>query len=240
MHGGIREALSDVNAEFDPSLAAILDNFYSSRIGIRMLVDQHIAMQQCKAGHIGIIANECCPIQVAKLVVKDIEKQCKSAFGTRSPKFEVLGRADALFKYIPGHLAIILTEVMKNAVQNTVAGGPTSSEPNLISVQVAGGERGVSVKIGDNGGGMHWEDVPLIWSYLKNTTKDTTSASYDPVASDLDHRLNELQFNDPFGMPIARLYSRYFGGELSVMPMEGLGTDVYVHLKRLTDDLEVY
>ena len=36
-----------------------------------------------------------------------------------------------------------------------------------------------------------------------------------------------------YGLPIARNYARYFGGELIIMSMEGYGTDGYVYLPRL-------
>ena len=36
-----------------------------------------------------------------------------------------------------------------------------------------------------------------------------------------------------YGLPISRAYARYFGGDLSVMSMEGYGTDAFVHLSRL-------
>jgi pyruvate dehydrogenase kinase 2/3/4 len=36
-----------------------------------------------------------------------------------------------------------------------------------------------------------------------------------------------------YGLPIARNYARYFGGELKIMSMEGYGTDGYIYLPRL-------
>lgn len=36
-----------------------------------------------------------------------------------------------------------------------------------------------------------------------------------------------------YGLPIARNYARYFGGELIIMSMEGYGTDGYIYLPRL-------
>ncbi|CAN0423398.1 unnamed protein product [Discosporangium mesarthrocarpum] len=35
------------------------------------------------------------------------------------------------------------------------------------------------------------------------------------------------------GLPLSRLYARYFGGSLKLRPMEGYGTDAYLHLHRL-------
>jgi pyruvate dehydrogenase kinase 2/3/4 len=31
-----------------------------------------------------------------------------------------------------------------------------------------------------------------------------------------------------FGLPVSRLYAQYFGGDVSLVSMEGYGSDVYV------------
>lgn len=36
-----------------------------------------------------------------------------------------------------------------------------------------------------------------------------------------------------FGLPLSRLYARYFGGELKLVSMPGYGVDAYLHIKRL-------
>lgn len=40
------------------------------------------------------------------------------------------------------------------------------------------------------------------------------------------------------GLPLARLYSQYFGGGLDVKSMEGFGTDSYCHLNWLGNNCE--
>ena len=40
------------------------------------------------------------------------------------------------------------------------------------------------------------------------------------------------------GLPMSRLYARYFGGDLDIKSMEGFGTDCYLHLNRLGDNCE--
>lgn len=42
-----------------------------------------------------------------------------------------------------------------------------------------------------------------------------------------------LSFGFRYGLPISRSYARYFGGDLSIVSMEGYGTDAFVHLSRL-------
>lgn len=41
-----------------------------------------------------------------------------------------------------------------------------------------------------------------------------------------------------FGLPLARIYARYFGGELTLKSMEGFGLDAYLYLPRLGDACE--
>nr|CAD7410989.1 unnamed protein product [Timema cristinae] len=39
-----------------------------------------------------------------------------------------------------------------------------------------------------------------------------------------------------YGLPISRLYARYFHGELALMSCEGFGTDCIVYLKALSNE----
>ena len=40
------------------------------------------------------------------------------------------------------------------------------------------------------------------------------------------------------GLPISRVYARYFGGDLHIVSMEGHGTDAFLHVSRLTNHTE--
>jgi hypothetical protein len=59
--------------------------------------------------------------------------------------------------------------------------------------------------------------APLVWTYMY-TTVDSTP--------ELDPSFNATDFKAPmagfgYGLPISRLYARYFGGDLKLISMEG-------------------
>lgn len=41
-----------------------------------------------------------------------------------------------------------------------------------------------------------------------------------------------------FGLPLSRLYARYFGGDLTLVNLPGYGADAYLALRRLGDEWE--
>jgi len=38
-----------------------------------------------------------------------------------------------------------------------------------------------------------------------------------------------------YGLPLSRLYARYFRGDIKISSVDGYGTDVYVYLQRLSE-----
>lgn len=68
-----------------------------------------------------------------------------------------------------------------------------------------------------------------------------TPPSFSPQQQgfvDLNHPASDFDTASPlaglgYGLPISRAYARYFGGDMSIMSMEGYGTDAFVHLSRL-------
>ncbi|KAH7488535.1 hypothetical protein PRIC1_007351 [Phytophthora ramorum] len=240
MHGNIAEAVQAL--EYEPQgLSESLDNFYNSRIGIRMLVDQHVAAQSPTPGFTGIVSDECSPVQIAQDIVHKVRPLWQeSLHGDQLPAIVVNGEVDATYRYIPQHIEIILTEVFKNAVINSVAAtkrtGTTTPPP--VTVLISGGPHGVCVKVSDLGGGMTRKEANALSNYY-HTATSPPSSGYDPVADVLERRASGLDFSDSFGLRIAQLYAKYFGGELAIMPMEGHGVDTYIYMNCLTGASEL-
>ncbi|CAI5730466.1 unnamed protein product [Peronospora destructor] len=235
MHGNIAEAVQALEHE-PQGLSESLDNFYNSRIGIRMLVDQHIASQTPKPGFTGVVNDECSPVKIAQEIVDKVRPLWqKSLDGELLPNIIVSGDEKATYRYIPQHIGIILTEVFKNAVLNSVAATkrPGATAPPSVNVLVSGGPHGVCVKVSDMGGGLTRDEANTLLDYYRTATSPSLRG-YDPIAEAIERRASRLDFSESFGLRIAQLYAKYFGGELAIMPMEGHGVDTYIYMNCLT------
>ncbi|BBN06903.1 pyruvate dehydrogenase kinase 2/3/4 [Marchantia polymorpha subsp. ruderalis] len=231
---GIQELKEDLGRKVGlnelPEIHQFLDRFYMSRIGIRMLIGQHVALHQENhpSGYIGLICTKVSPVEVAQNAIDDARSACMRTYGS-APEVHVYGDPNFSFAYVPTHLHQMLFELVKNslrAVQERFMDADHECPP--IRVVVADGLEDVTIKISDEGGGIPRSGLPKIWTYLYSTAKS-------PLA-DEGRQLQEtpsIMAGYGYGLPISRLYARYFGGDLQVISMEGYGTDAYLHLNRL-------
>ena len=151
-----------------------------------------------------------------------------------APNVTVHGRVDLTFPYVPSHLHYILLELLKNSMRATVEYHSVDGTMPPIKVVIADGEENedVVIKVSDEGGGIRRSNMGRLWSYL------FTTADPEVQRGVVEEATNDFDTASPlaglgYGLPISRSYARYFGGDLSVMSMEGYGTDAFVHLSRL-------
>ncbi|MEW5317484.1 MAG: hypothetical protein WDW38_008775 [Sanguina aurantia] len=100
-----------------PEIHQFLDGFYLSRIGIRILIGQHIALHEPnKSAHIGLVCTSCSPIKVARDAIADARSICQREYGS-SPEVQVYGDSEMTFPYVPSHLHHMLFELVKNSLR---------------------------------------------------------------------------------------------------------------------------
>lgn len=220
---GLKVALNDV-----PEIHQFLDRFYMSRIGIRMLIGQHVALHlpQQPPEYVGLISTKESPMAAAQNAIDDARAVCMRTYGS-APEVHLYGDANFTFAYVATHLHHMVFELVKNslrAVQERFM--DADQDPPPIRVVVADGLEDVTIKISDEGAGIPRSGISKIWSYLYSTANSPSNS-----ASSQD--LPAAMAGYGFGLPISRLYARYFGGDLQIMSMEGYGTDAYLHLTRL-------
>ncbi|MNE83168.1 sensory histidine kinase AtoS [compost metagenome] len=96
-----------------------------------------------------------------------------------------------------------------------------------IQIHLAHTNQEVSIRVSDTGGGLKNHDRSrTIFDYFYST-----APRFEPTYT------YSGNFGAPFtglgcGLPIARQYARFYGGDLRVATLPGYGTDVYLHLNR--------
>jgi pyruvate dehydrogenase kinase 2/3/4 len=231
MAKGIQELKKALGAnELSSEIREFLDRFYLSRIGIRMLIGQHIAVHNgSPCGFVGLICEKCSPAEVARDATANAQNLCLLHY-TAAPEVVVLGNTDLTFTYVTSHLHHMLFELLKNSLRAIVeCRGPDSAAWSPIRIIIAEGQEDVTIKISDEGGGIPRSGISRIWTYLYTTAAAPVLDPGSPYYNDFQAPMAGLGY----GLPISRLYARYFGGDLQVISMEGYGTDAYLHLKRL-------
>ncbi len=213
-----------------------LDKFYTSRINVRMLVQQHIEMfgnqkeREKSSSMIGMIDPRCKPAAVANDAALSAKILCESIYGI-TPKVEIdLPTGDVEFSYIPAHLYHMLFELLKNSMRATIETHGTGRMPP-VRVIIVEGEEDLTIKISDEGGGIKRSGMPYIFSYLYSTAKLPSDLSPDASNHYSSGQVPLAGFG--FGLPLSRVYARYFGGDLKVISTERFGTDAYIYLKRV-------
>ncbi|GAO52007.1 alpha-ketoacid dehydrogenase kinase [Saitoella complicata NRRL Y-17804] len=224
-------------SQIDTSIQSFLDRFYMSRIGIRMLIGQHIALntEPPRPDYVGIICTQTNLKQIAQDAIDNARFICEDHYGLfDAPKVQLICPDELNFMYVPGHLSHMLFEVLKNSLRAVVETHGVDSESfPPIKIIVAEGKEDITIKISDEGGGIPRSAMPLVFTYMYTTAGEQ---SLDPDFAKSDFKAPMAGFG--YGLPLSRLYARYFGGDLKLISMEGYGTDVYLHLNRLSTSRE--
>lgn len=224
----------------DDVLQGFLDRFYMSRIGIRMLIGQHIAINMDRGirdDYVGIICTNTNVKEIAQAAIDNARFICEDWYGLfEAPKVLLHSNAENInFMYVPGHLSHMIFEIVKNSLRAVVESyGVDADEYPPVKVIIAQGDEDIAIKISDEGGGIPRRASDKVWTYMYTTAKETPSL--EPDVSHSDFKAPMAGYG--YGLPVSRLYARYFGGDLKLISMEGYGTDVYLHLNRLSTAAE--
>jgi [3-methyl-2-oxobutanoate dehydrogenase (acetyl-transferring)] kinase len=96
-----------------------LDRTLTSRLGIRMMCEHHIAMHEHRDGYIGIINLWLSPRDLVLRCANFARQVCEDTYGV-TPEVIVDGHVDIKFPYIAQPLEYIMEELLKNSFRATV------------------------------------------------------------------------------------------------------------------------
>jgi len=203
--------------EYNFNLDNFLDKFYRSRTGIRILISHYLSMYNKEES---IIDEFCNPYDIINDAKQEAIFIC-SMTHINTPSIYIHGDDKFTFSYIPSHLFYITLEILKNSLNSTIEFNRKDYD-KPINVYLSKGKDDLVIKISDFGGGFPVEDLKKIYSYGYSSSSITPTLYDRYVLAGFGH-----------GVPLSRLYCRYFGGELSILPFEGVGTDAFIYINRL-------
>uniref|UniRef100_A0A8C9YU79 Protein-serine/threonine kinase n=1 Tax=Sander lucioperca TaxID=283035 RepID=A0A8C9YU79_SANLU len=223
-----------------------LDRFYMSRISTRMLMNQHTlifegSVNPAHPKHIGSIDPSCDVVEVVKDAYETSKMLCEQYYLT-SPDMEItevnctvpnkpenqtyciLFVTTFLFAHFCNPLCMFFCQ---NAMRATVETHETALTLPPIKVRVSLGTEDLTIKMSDRGGGVPLRKIERLFSYMYSTA---------PSPVHIDNSRNAPLAGFGYGLPISRLYAKYFQGDLQLYSMEGYGTSAVIYLKALSSE----
>ncbi|TPP58174.1 Pyruvate dehydrogenase lipoamide kinase [Fasciola gigantica] len=219
-----------------------LDRFYMMRISIRMLINHHLLMFGSELNKhrrfAGSIDPDCNVLEILEDAYEDAKFLCEHYYST-APTITVdtvgADKGKIEFVYVPSHLYHILFELLKNAMRAVVEQKSRDTSLPPIEVLVAAGKESVTIKISDLGGGIPRSDMEFVFNYTYTTAR---GGDKNKPPEPIGESGNAPLAGYGYGLPLSRLYAKYFNGDLILASVEGYGTDAIVYLKRNAADAD--
>ena len=219
------------NSADQADLQVFLDRFYMSRIGIRMLIGQHIALgRACMAPkksalnylsaqatkgalsdvsgsepeeYVGVICTNTNVGAVAHEAIENSRFVCEEHYGLfRAPPVQLVCPKNLTFMYVPSHLNHMLFELLKNSLRAVVERYGVENEDHFPPIKVIVVEGKEDITIKISDEGG---GIPRSEVPQAWTYMYTTARS-----EDLDPDFHSSDFQAPmagfgYGLPLARL-----------------------------------
>ncbi|KAL7694465.1 putative PDK/BCKDK protein kinase [Plasmopara halstedii] len=255
-----------------------LDKFFLGRIGIRMLIGQHVESLEHPGGRDQLINVE----EVIREACDRATILCIKYCG-EAPPVEIHATASTTtpLMYVRSHLHHMVFELVKNSMRATIEyhkrrtlAAPAAvnhykqimnpKSPSLgfflpsiedvsgvkiypdvskykyggelppVEIVACVGSEDLTIKVSDEGGGVPRSRWKKLWHY-----DYTTSPSCPPMKPGSFPSYRQHFSGGGYGLPIARLFARYFGGEITFTSLEGSGSTGFIQAHRLGTNAEV-
>ena len=188
-----------------------LDKFFISRIGIRTLILQNYEI----TNHHKSIFTNCKIKNIISDCISDIDILSERNFGDK-PNIKVNCNENLEINYLASHIYYIISEVLKNAVisHNKI----NILDEATINIDILDSNKELIIKISDEGDSFESNNLEKVFTYSYSTEKI--------------HNQEYIIGGFGFGLPLARIYSKYLGGNLLVNPKLNHGTEVFIYLNK--------
>lgn len=237
-----------VDHSTEMSIQYFLDRYYMNRISLRMLMNQHVTLFEDGINTRKLVGMISTVLNVKKVIEADYAKaatQCETFYGRgKCPGIRIVEHnavnpgKPILITYPELNLRHIFVELLKNSmraviennssVANDQSAAPKTAAVPCINVLITKGATNITIKISDQGGGISRDATDELFLYLYSTA---------PRPDLRDKKPDKVPFAGyGYGLPLSRLYARYFHGDLVLNSCEGYGTDATVFLRSDPDN----
>lgn len=224
----VRDDFGSAYHKVQPEVDAALERFLQLQIGQRFLVNHYIEPVFSRSGRIGVFQLQCRLGQAARNAAEQTIHLCKAQYG-KAPRIIVHDEDPQRFMASSAHVSYILTEIFKNSLRavvehNGVERHPAGEPLPPIHCEIVSEDGEATLKISDLGGGIAQTRMDDIWKY------SFTTSSCAQTKRQRGDRSRCVMAGYGIGLPMSRLYARYFGGDLEISSVEGVGSDVHLRL----------
>ena len=95
----------------------------------------------------------------------------------------------------------------------------------MVQVLVCQSDMDITIKVSDQGGGVDRMTADKMFKYLYTTPPSPSLTSTAVPLSGFG-----------YGLPLSRLYARYFQGDIKAASYENHGTDIYIYVQALAKE----
>mmetsp|Transcript_140993 Transcript_140993/g.256281 ORF Transcript_140993/g.256281 Transcript_140993/m.256281 type:complete len:433 (-) Transcript_140993:242-1540(-) len=231
----LRELGDDMGLTYrraQPEVDAAVERFLRLHISQRFLANHYIEPTFSRSGRLGAFQLQCHLGEVARGAADQCISLCKSQLGA-APRIIIDDESSQRAMASKAHVHYILTEIFKNALRAVVENWGEECRQSgkplpAIKCEITQDDAEATLKISDMGGGIAQTRMDDIWKYSFSTSR----------RCDDDRKPASAMSGYGVGLPMSRLYARYFGGDLAICSVSGVGTDVYYRLSFRGTELE--
>ena len=191
-------------------IESILCKFYSSRIGIRFLMQHHVSKK-------GLI-NDFNVYDLLRNCIKNVDYITERLYLELSDNIKIIGDSYHDLLFIPCYLEFIVIEVIKNSV----SGALKNSKKIDITIEYIILDNNLSLKITDQSGGFDPSNIDRLYSFFYSNSKVS----------------NKNLAGYGHGLGLSKLYIEYFWGYISINTLPGISTVCDIYIPSIIDNKE--
>ncbi|KAG8347934.1 putative developmentally regulated phosphoprotein [Trypanosoma vivax] len=221
-------------------LTPSLDEFCFCMVNYNFLSRTLLNVEVLKKEKLDVLELQIDLEKTVRNAVDDAKNICIQTYGDcPDVKFIFLSDGKPMkYAYLTSTISYIVIELMKNAFRATIEShmedksSPIVNWENISAVEVLVSAKETAkhacIRISDEGRGMTETQRKMALSYAYTSMK---KSRLNTCMGDEDNEGASPIAGYGFGLPMSRVYARYFGGDVVLSTMEGYGTCVYYFIQ---------